>query len=287
MLISVRRKASPKNNWNQPLSYRSQNLRGIRLTGLDVTAWDFRGQDLTGADLRDSNLTIARLNGADLRDADLSGSTVVLAELNGADLRNANLVDTDHRFLPWAMIDTQTVYNQWTKFFYGFDPQAAGLTFVASAAGDLDANDALDAVDVDALVEKMRTSRSRPSWLPDAAYDLNQDGMISEQDHGTWVKDLKHTWFGDADLDGEFNSNDFVQVFTVGKYETAVVAGWAEGDWDASGTFDSSDFVVAFTDGGYDEGPRTDVAAVPEPSAWTLLVIGLVLWLFGRRTCAT
>ena len=61
---------------------------------------------------------------------------------------------------------------------------------------------------------------------------------------------------------------------------------WAEGDWDGNGTFDSSDFVVAFTDGGYEQGPRTDMAAVPEPATWTLLVIGLVFWLFGRRTCA-
>ena len=44
--------------------------------------------------------------------------------------------------------------------------------------------------------------------------------------------------------------------------------------------------IAAFVDGGYEQGPRTDVAAVPEPGAWTLLVIGLVLWLFGRRTCA-
>ena len=71
-------------------------------------------------------------------------------------------------------------------------------------------------------------------------------------DHEIWVHELKHTWYGDADLNDEFNSNDFVQVFQAGKYETVLDAGWAEGDWDASGTFDSSDFVVAFQDGGYD-----------------------------------
>ena len=32
------------------------------------------------------------------------------------------------------------------------------------------------------------------------------------------------TWFGDADLNGEFNSSDFVQAFQVGKYEM----GWLD-----------------------------------------------------------
>ena len=48
--------------------------------------------------------------------------------------------------------------------------------------------------------------------------------------------------------------------------------------------FDSSDFITAFVDGGYELGPRTDVAAVPEPSGTLLWVIGLPLWLIARRT---
>ena len=63
-------------------------------------------------------------------------------------------------------------------------------------------------------------------WLPDAAFDLNGDSIIDQEDHRVWVKDLEHTWFGDADLNGEFNSKDFVQVFQAGKYETA---GWTLG----------------------------------------------------------
>ena len=53
-----------------------------------------------------------------------------------------------------------------------------------------------------------------------AAFDLDDDSLVNEQDHRIWVKDLKHTWFGDANLDGEFNSADFVQVFQAGKYGT-------------------------------------------------------------------
>ncbi len=43
-------------------------------------------------------------------------------------------------------------------------------------------------------------------------------------------------------------------------------AGWSEGDWNGDGVFNSDDFITAFQDGGYEQGPRTDVAAVPEPT---------------------
>ena len=133
----------------------------------------------------------------------------------------------------------------------------------------------------------------RVSWLPDAAFDMNSDSRVSVEDHRAWVKDLKHTWYGDADLNGEFNSDDFVQVFQAAstsragsKHDGADIlnrVGWSEGDWNGDGIFDSDDFVIAFQDGGYEQGPRTDVAAVPEPGAWVLSVIGFVLWLFGFR----
>ena len=84
-----------------------------------------------------------------------------------------------------------------------------------------------------------------------------------------------------------------MQVFQAGKYETPPVfdrygnmipVSWSEGDWDADGLFDSADFITAFQDGGYEQGPRTDVAAVPEPSGTLLWVIGLSLWLIVCRT---
>jgi hypothetical protein len=57
-------------------------------------------------------------------------------------------------------------------------------------------------------------------WI-DAAYDVNNDHIIDQHDHYPWVKDLKHTWFGDANLDGQFNSSDLAQVFSSGRFELA------------------------------------------------------------------
>ena len=97
---------------------------------------------------------------------------------------------------------------------------------VMSPTGDLDADDASTADDVDMLANRIGGRWNRNCrWLPDAAFDMNGDGRVTVEDHRAWVKDLKHTWFGDADLNGEFNSGDFVQVFQAGKYEQ----GWIEG----------------------------------------------------------
>ena len=141
----------------------------------------------------------------------MSSSTLTNADLTGANLKNAYLIDatslTSARFSPGS------VYGQWTVFPAEFNPTAAGLTMEMSPTGDLDADDALDAADVDVLVIKIGGGWIPTRWLPDAAFDMNGDSRVSVEDHRVWVKDLKHTWYGDADLSGEFNSGDFVQAF--------------------------------------------------------------------------
>lgn len=112
------------------------------------------------------------------------------------------------------------------------------------------------------------------------------DGTLTDpQERADYVRDVLGTWVGDSNLDGEFNSGDFVAVFTAGEYEDTLVgnSSWRTGDWNGDGEFTSSDFVTAFTDGGYERGPRAAVAAVPEPSALVLLAIGGLLIVHRRR----
>jgi hypothetical protein len=135
-----------------------------------------------------------------------------------------------------------------------------------SPVGDFDMDDILDANDVDVLAERIRLGYADSNgYWNHAMFDLNGDQLIDHEDHRIWVKDLAHTWYGDANLDGEFTSDDFLEVFVAGKYETQQEASWAEGDWNGDGVFGTEDFVIAFEDGRYELGRRTDVVAVPEP----------------------
>ena len=150
-------------------------------------------------------------------------------------------------------------------------------------AGDFNGDYFLDATDIDLLTEAM--------WAvtDDQTFDLDGNKIVNGDDRVVWAKDLKKTWFGDADLDGEFSSDDFVQVFAIGRYETGQDAGWAEGDWGGNGVFDSADFVTAFADGGYELGVRPGhVAAVPEPTGHVLSCMtlsGLLAAAATRRRC--
>lgn len=147
----------------------------------------------------------------------------------------------------------------------------------AGEPGDFDGSGEINGDDMDALSGEVRAGTN------DAAFDLDGNGLVDQADRTVWIKDIRNSWFGDSNLDGEFNSSDFVAVFTGGLFETDQDATWALGDWDGDGKFNSSDFVAAFTDGGFEMGPRPDASAsVPEPNSIMLLTIG-GLFLIARR----
>lgn len=138
---------------------------------------------------------------------------------------------------------------------------------VVALPGDFNADGKLDVLDIDLLSTEMRAGTNT------AKFDLTGDAVVNADDHRNWVTTLKKTWYGDATLDGIFDTGDLVTVFQAGKFESDVNATWAEGDWDGDGRFGSGDLVLAFQDGGFEVGARPAIAAVPEPhvAAWTLL----------------
>ncbi len=133
------------------------------------------------------------------------------------------------------------------------------------AVGDFNANGVMDAEDIDRM--------TLPSQ--NLTLDLTQDGVVNVDDRNRWVHTVAKTWYGDTNLDGQFNSADLVSVFAAGTYEDAIArnSGWAKGDWNGDADFTSADLVVAFQDGGYERGLRPGVAAVPEPSSGLLAML--------------
>jgi hypothetical protein len=153
-------------------------------------------------------------------------------------------------------------------------------TWVAidALAGDFNGNHLLDIEDLELLAQAVRGSST------EVQFDINADVTVDSRDIQVWIRELKQTFIGDANLDGEFNTTDLVQVFAAGKYEATErtpegdilnPATWSAGDWNTDGEFTSSDLVLAFQDGGYEAGPRATLTAVPEPSGLFLLLIGL------------
>ena len=144
--------------------------------------------------------------------------------------------------------------------------------------GDFDADGQLTNADVDLLGSEIASGANTPS------FDLNADGAVDSGDLTVWVKDLKNSWIGDANLNGEFNSGDLVTVFQAGLFETGQPATWSAGDWSGDGVFSSGDFVAAFQDGGFEQGPRP-AAVVPEPSSFVLGLMTVFVFLRIRSTC--
>ena len=113
------------------------------------------------------------------------------------------------------------------------------------------------------------------SGANETAFDISGDGLVNVDDLVSLVEspDKLNSFIGDSNLDGQFNSSDFVAVFQAGQYEDGIAGNstWVTGDWSGDGDFSSGDLVLAFQRGGFEEGPRQAAHAVPEPSAACLL----------------
>jgi hypothetical protein len=180
-------------------------------------------------------------------------------------------------FAPHLLMESGGDPNVW---YSGLDADSfAGRQFLyphVSTGGDFNANGTLDVADVNLLMNRIAAGQF------DEQFDVNADQVLDEDDLGIWVRTLKRTYFGDANLDGQFTTSDMVSVLTAGQYEDASPnnSNWATGDWNADGDFTSADLVVALSDGGYEQGPRP--AAVPEPAGRLLATLAAFLLALAR-----
>ena len=248
--------------------------RSIQLAPVDV------------AGLNDVQLTIALAASQFDRDAsdflrimidlDNSGEFIALSEFRGnenyiLDDGNVQLGAIEFTDVTWDIPDEATNLVVRFEAHSTFPNEQIGIDNVRITIpglfGDFDGDGTLNAADANELVWQIASGTN------DIRFDQNEDAVVDSQDLQVWVKETAFTWFGDANLDGEFNSGDLVAVFQAGKFEQDVEANWEEGDWNGNHRFDSADFVAAFQDGGFEKGPRTELNLVPEPSSSFLLAM--------------
>jgi hypothetical protein len=223
----------------------------------DPTAWNEFWITIQGTDETNQYDVNVYANGS------TTPSSYVVSAGGGVDASGSYLAMGVHSTVQSGVIDVD---------FYGFKPGVIVPTAIGGILGDFDGDGSLDVDDIDQLSAAVRAGQNP------AKFDLNADSQVNGDDRLVWIERLKRTYLGDSNLDGEFNSSDFVVVFTAGQYEDTIAGNstWATGDWDGNGDFDSGDFVVAFTAAGYEAGPRPPVNAVPEPAAGLLCLIAAV-----------
>ena len=153
------------------------------------------------------------------------------------------------------------------------EDQLAFTNFLATGAllGDFNDDGSLDAADIDLLTGAVDGS--------DLAFDITYDGKIDGADRRLWVTELKNTYFGDADLDGDVDAADLNELAV--RWRETGNLGWADGDFDGSGAIDAADLNALGTNWQSTSAPQA--SAVPEPATgWSLGLLGCLVFLQKR-----
>lgn len=138
--------------------------------------------------------------------------------------------------------------------------------------GDFDDDAVLGVADIDLLSQAVRDQSA------DVRFDITSDGLVDAADRDEWIDAVFGTLRGDADLDREVGFADFLRLSEA--FSTA--GGWGEGDFDGDGLIAFADFLLlskAFGNSVRNEA----ISAVPEPTAFRLLIITLFATLQLRR----
>ena len=143
--------------------------------------------------------------------------------------------------------------------------------------GDLNYNGEFDMQDLDILTQNVAVAPEAPHGDFLRRLDLNGDESVDVSDVNHWVTQLKSTFVGDANLDGEVKFDDFLALSA----NFGQAGGWAEGDFNADEQVDFPDFLALSANFG-NVAAATHAEAVPEPTAATIALFGL-LGLVGLR----
>jgi hypothetical protein len=139
------------------------------------------------------------------------------------------------------------------------------------APGDFDRDGMLGIGDLDLLADAINANAN------EASFDITGDGLVNGADRQEWVEVLKGTAFGDSNLDGQVNAADLNQLG--GNWLITNATSWGQGDFNGDGNINASDL----NDLGGNWQFGVNAAAVPEPSTFLLVLLGLAGLMVRRR----
>jgi len=137
--------------------------------------------------------------------------------------------------------------------------------------GDFDGDKEVDASDIDMLAAEIRGAANTQT------YDLTGDGLIDLADLDKLVCDILGTQYGDANLNGIVDFDDFTLMAS----SFGQAASWQNGDFDGNGMNNLADFGLLNYNYGKNHAVLTPGASTPEPS--TSLLIALLAPVMLRR----
>ena len=178
----------------------------------------------------------------------------------------ANRVSYENGLLPATIPSGASLRIRWRAdvanttegWLFGLDNVAIGLFL----RGDFDEDGLITAGDID-LLSAAATEGTHP-----IEFDVTGDGLVTEHDRESWIRELATSLPGDANLDGKVQFDDFLALSA----NFGQSGGWSDGDANGSGHVDFADFVLLSSN--YQQSNATS-AAVPEPSTFLL---GLTAW---------
>jgi hypothetical protein len=123
----------------------------------------------------------------------------------------------------------------------------------------------------------------RPLVAYQPAYDVNNDGVVSQADVTAYLYTYMLTSYGDSDMNKATDFQDF-QILLNHWQASGSGVGWAEADFNGDGVVDFLDFQILlnyWNPGGWNYAP----SQVPEPATLSLLALGAMGLVRRKRSC--
>ena len=159
------------------------------------------------------------------------------------------------------------------------------LLAVPGPAGDFNLDGLLDTRDVDLLVSGIVDGENSTTL------DLTSDGIVDDADLSVWLTDAaiangfaEAYLLGDANLDGVVNAVDLNEV---GIHWLQDAPRWSAGHFTANGTVNALDLNKIGIHWLASIPSAVLPASVPEPGAFTLLLLGIMATPLLKLACVT